>query len=86
MSETFYKIKRSEGKPKTNWIGSTGCKRKFNESEDTFIVNERELGICIHNGNFELVGPAPSSEVPSQPRTPKLVEPSKSESESDKDL
>ena len=67
MDKLFYKIKRSAGKPATTWIGATGCKRVFDSEQDEFIVNEVELGICLHNGNFVLVGPAPASEIPPQP-------------------
>ena len=67
MDKLFYKIKRSADKPATTWIGATGCKRVFDPGQDEFIVNDVELGICLHNGNFVLVGPAPKNEIPPQP-------------------
>ena len=70
MSETYYKIRRAGGKPATTWIGSTSCSRVFDPEQDTFIVSEAELGICIHNGNFKLEGPAPADEIPPQPTQP----------------
>jgi len=70
MSETYYKIRRSANQPKTTWIGSAPLSRVFDEDQDTFIVTEAELGVCIHNGNFKLEGPAPASEIPPQPTQP----------------
>lgn len=67
MSETLYKIKRSGGMEPTTWIGATGCRREFDPEVDTFIVNEVELGICLHNGNFKLLGPADAVDIPSSP-------------------
>lgn len=58
MSELYYRIKRTESLPSTTWIGATGCKRKFDPNEKEFIVNETELAICLHHGNFKLMGPA----------------------------
>ncbi len=75
MNELYYKIKRAADRPATTWIGSTGCKRVFDSNQDTFIVNEIELGICLHHGNFKLVGPAPASEIPSQPTPIPVSEP-----------
>ena len=78
MSETYYKIKRAGNQPKTTWIGSASCSRKFDPEQDTFIVSEQELGICIHNGNFKLVGPAPENEILSpvtQPESAPELEP-----------
>jgi hypothetical protein len=63
MNETLYKIKRSGGMESTTWIGATGCKRKFDPEVDVFIVNEIELGICLHHGNFKLLGPADITDV-----------------------
>lgn len=81
MDKLFYKIKRSANKDATTWIGATGCKREFDPGQDEFIVNDVELGICLHNGNFVLVGPAPSSEIPSQPVPVPVVEEKEEEKE-----
>ena len=64
MSETFYEIRRSGDMDKTTWIGTTGLSREFPEDEDSFIVSEAELGICLHHGNFKLFGPASRENVP----------------------
>ena len=73
MSETYYKIKRAGGQPATTWIGSTNCSRVFDPEQETFIVTERELGICINNGNFKLMGPAPANEIPPQATQPSPI-------------
>ena len=66
MSTLHYRIKRAGGLPPTTWIGATGCKRKFDPNEEEFIVNETELAICLHHGNFKLVGPASTDEAPKE--------------------
>ncbi len=73
MSETLYKIKRSGGQEPTTWIGAAGCKRKFDPEVDVFIVNEIELGICLHHGNFKLLGPADATDTREPESTPELI-------------
>jgi len=46
----------------------------FDPEQDTFIVTERELSICINNGNFKLLGPAPANEIPPQATQPQPIE------------
>jgi len=73
MSETLYKIKRSGGQEPTTWIGAAGCKRKFDPEVDVFIVNEVELGICLHHGNFKLLGPADATDAREPESTPEPI-------------
>ena len=75
MSDTYYKIRRSGGMDPTTWIGSGPISRLFDPEQMEFIVSEAELGVCLHHGNFKLVGPAPVGEVPPQPVPAPVPEP-----------